>query len=63
MYFCTADTPPFRCLPDKPLGRHNGTVKGKLYFRAREMHAIFVRPSALEELPMPGPQQVRRQAR
>ena len=34
-----------------PLGKHNGTVQGRVYFRCPPGHGVFVKPSRLTRGP------------
>ncbi|KAH0617897.1 hypothetical protein JD844_016616 [Phrynosoma platyrhinos] len=36
-----------------PVGKHDGTVKGKEYFRCKPRHGVFVRPECLTKAPAP----------
>eukprot|EP01138_Halocafeteria_seosinensis_P003117 gb/GECG01003186.1/.p1 GENE.gb/GECG01003186.1/~~gb/GECG01003186.1/.p1 ORF type:complete len:953 (+),score=133.80 gb/GECG01003186.1/:1-2859(+) len=33
---------------DRPIGKHNGTVRGKTYFKSKEKHGTFVQPLQCE---------------
>ena len=35
---------------DERVGKHNGTLNGKTYFKCQKMHGIFVRPSACRKM-------------
>ncbi|XP_060630864.2 kinesin-like protein KIF13A isoform X7 [Anolis sagrei] len=36
-----------------PVGKHDGTVKGREYFRCKPQHGVFVRPECLTKAPAP----------
>lgn len=40
---------------DEPLGKNDGSVKGKSYFTCKPSHGIFLRPGAVKKLEEPAP--------